>query len=274
MNQIDFDREKLQHIYESITDGRVRRELAQKLFEVITLGMPLHDKRKTLEALAMVTLEAVGYTPFKDAESSPQDKQGDDSEGNSGQSQGEEARGEEVEEAQEVVVIDGEQEGEEVTVVESLEVLPMEEEDDKGKGTKKFTPPTAQEIWQWIEEKQYEWVDGDAFFDYYEANGWRVNGKPMKNWKASVVSWNSRGRQNGKPVVRFVKLIDASGTAFLKMEKIPYERENGAKPSEKYIAGRQTQETLIKNLQGWGEGSTKSWMEQIDWEKEFKSWGV
>jgi len=42
------------------------------------------------------------------------------------------------------------------------------------------------------------------FFDYYEANGWRVGKNPMKDWKAAVRTWerNDSGGKKSKVVVQ------------------------------------------------------------------------
>lgn len=35
--------------------------------------------------------------------------------------------------------------------------------------------------------------DAEAFFDHFEANGWKVSGKtPMKNWQAAARNWVRR----------------------------------------------------------------------------------
>lgn len=62
---------------------------------------------------------------------------------------------------------------------------------DNGKA-KRFTKPTLQEIEDCIREKGYN-VDAGAFYDYYEANGWKqAGGNPIKNWKAALSTWNRR----------------------------------------------------------------------------------
>ena len=42
----------------------------------------------------------------------------------------------------------------------------------------------------------FEWrgltIDPVTFWNYYEARGWKINGQPMENWKASAIAWNSR----------------------------------------------------------------------------------
>ena len=57
-----------------------------------------------------------------------------------------------------------------------------------------FRKPTIEEVRDYIQEKNYS-VDAETFVDYYEENGWTVKGKPMKNWKQSVVTWESLNRR-------------------------------------------------------------------------------
>ena len=52
----------------------------------------------------------------------------------------------------------------------------------------KFTKPTIEEITLYVAEKGYTF-NPQAFFDYYEANGWRVGKNPMKKWKAACANW-------------------------------------------------------------------------------------
>ena len=40
-------------------------------------------------------------------------------------------------------------------------------------------------------------VEAEKFFNFYESNGWKVGKNPMKDWKASVRSWESNS-QNQK----------------------------------------------------------------------------
>ena len=58
---------------------------------------------------------------------------------------------------------------------------------------KRFTPPTLEEVQEYIEEKNYS-VDAERFIDYYTANGWMVGKNHMKDWKATVRNWE---RNNG-----------------------------------------------------------------------------
>lgn len=56
----------------------------------------------------------------------------------------------------------------------------------------KFTPPTREEVARYCEERR-NGIDPDCFTDFYTANGWMQNrGKPIKDWKAAVRTWERR----------------------------------------------------------------------------------
>lgn len=60
-----------------------------------------------------------------------------------------------------------------------------------------FLPPSLDEIRAYISEKQYS-VNPLKFFNHYESNGWLVGKNKMKNWKAAIVSWQTREIDHGK----------------------------------------------------------------------------
>lgn len=52
-----------------------------------------------------------------------------------------------------------------------------------------FIPPTVEEIEDYC-DRIGEYIDAERFVDYYSSVGWVIgNGKPMKDWKASVRCW-------------------------------------------------------------------------------------
>lgn len=63
------------------------------------------------------------------------------------------------------------------------------------------TPSGLEEVDQFWKEKKLE-GEASAFFYHYEANGWHMSGKPMKDWKAAAQKWSlsekSRSKQ-GRP---------------------------------------------------------------------------
>lgn len=56
------------------------------------------------------------------------------------------------------------------------------------KTTKRFTPPTLEQVVEYCRERNNS-VDAQRFIDYYTANGWMVGRNKMKDWKASVRTW-------------------------------------------------------------------------------------
>ena len=72
----------------------------------------------------------------------------------------------------------------------SVNVYDIDINKSKGK-TSRFTPPTLQEVENYIKEKGYS-VDAEAFIAFYDSNGWLVGKNKMKDWKAAMVTWQKR----------------------------------------------------------------------------------
>lgn len=60
-----------------------------------------------------------------------------------------------------------------------------------GKALGRFSPPTLQEVQDYCQSKGYAW-DAEAFWLYYESNGWMVGRNKMKNWHSACANWNKR----------------------------------------------------------------------------------
>ena len=75
------------------------------------------------------------------------------------------------------------------------------ESKEKVPGTKrkiKFEPPTVEEVRTYCAERK-NGIDPEKFIAFYTANGW-VQGKaqkPIKNWKATVITWERRNKDSG-----------------------------------------------------------------------------
>ena len=65
------------------------------------------------------------------------------------------------------------------------------------KDNSRFAPPTLEDIRAYCTERKND-IDPEAFISYYESNGWKVGRNPMKDWKATVRTWERR-RAEGKP---------------------------------------------------------------------------
>lgn len=72
---------------------------------------------------------------------------------------------------------------------------------ERDKPSPRCTPPTLADVQEYCRERQST-VSAEAFFDFYTANGWKQGqGKPIKDWRAAVRTWERRDRESGK---RFV----------------------------------------------------------------------
>ena len=60
--------------------------------------------------------------------------------------------------------------------------------------TARFRKPTVDEIRAYCRERNNN-VDPERFFDYYESKGWKVGKAPMKDWRASVRTWERGDKQ-------------------------------------------------------------------------------
>lgn len=132
----------------------------------------------------------------------------------------------------------------------SDENIDKEKENDKRKSAVRFTPPTAEEVADFAQEKGYA-IDADRFIAYYESNGWRVGKNPMKDWRAAVRSWVARDKaQNpvqGAQSLGVGEFINAKGirTYGTGGQRVP--QDAPARPSEAHY---------------WSE-TTKRWEKQI-----------
>lgn len=63
-----------------------------------------------------------------------------------------------------------------------------------GGKAKRFVPPSIQEITLYCSTRNNS-VDPERFIDHYTSNGWKVGKNSMKDWKASVRTWE-KGSSN------------------------------------------------------------------------------
>lgn len=54
-----------------------------------------------------------------------------------------------------------------------------------------FTPPSVDEVREYITEKGYN-INPDSFVDFYQSKGWLVGSTKMKDWRAAVRTWKNR----------------------------------------------------------------------------------
>ena len=83
---------------------------------------------------------------------------------------------------------------------------PISPNGDNKRGPR-FAPPTLDEVKAYCEERK-NGIDAQHFVDYYSRQGWMLsNGRKMKDWKATVRTWESREKKT--PTV-----TKKSGTAY------------------------------------------------------------
>ena len=61
----------------------------------------------------------------------------------------------------------------------------------------RFAPPDVDDVKAYCYERGNN-VDAQAFVDFYTANGWvQGKGKPIKDWKAAVRTWERNRKDDG-----------------------------------------------------------------------------
>lgn len=65
---------------------------------------------------------------------------------------------------------------------------------EKTTTTTRFKPPILEEVKAYCNERNNS-VDAEKFIDYYTSNGWKVGRNSMKDWKATVRTWERTNKQ-------------------------------------------------------------------------------
>lgn len=65
---------------------------------------------------------------------------------------------------------------------------------DKNNNIGRFTPPTLEEVEAYCLERN-NGIDAQTFIDFYSAKGWMIGKNKMKDWKASVRTWERKDRE-------------------------------------------------------------------------------
>lgn len=79
------------------------------------------------------------------------------------------------------------------SIIENDNLKEKEKKESAGKPPR----PTLEEIREYVKEKNYTF-DSEAFFNFYESNGWKVGKNPMKSWRAACVTWQKRQTEFNK----------------------------------------------------------------------------
>ena len=62
---------------------------------------------------------------------------------------------------------------------------------------KKFVKPSKEEVIGYVAERGNR-ISAEAFYNYYEAGGWMVGKRSMKDWKAAVRYWEQNEKQSSQ----------------------------------------------------------------------------
>ena len=78
--------------------------------------------------------------------------------------------------------------------------------------SKRFVPPTVDEVRDYCQERGNS-VDPQRFVDYYSSNGWMVGRTKMKDWKAAVRNWEQRekAQKPAKSSNPFLDMLEEGG---------------------------------------------------------------
>lgn len=60
-----------------------------------------------------------------------------------------------------------------------------------------MTPPTLEQVEAYCREKDLQ-VDPQFFWDYYEADEWKSQGRPVKSWKQKLLTWHRKALECGQ----------------------------------------------------------------------------
>ena len=73
---------------------------------------------------------------------------------------------------------------------------PNNKPNNKQQIKEQFTPPTLEDVAEYCKERNNN-IEPMQFIDYYSARGWRFNnGGKMKDWRATVRTWERRNYSN------------------------------------------------------------------------------
>ena len=73
-----------------------------------------------------------------------------------------------------------------------------EKETEKKAKSSRFEPPTVEQVKAYCTERKNS-VDPERFVDFYASKGWLVGKAKMKDWKASVRTWE-KDEKKSKPI--------------------------------------------------------------------------
>lgn len=130
----------------------------------------------------------------------------------------------------------------------------------QGKAAARFTPPSVDEVQQYITAQGYA-VNAAKFVDYYTVKGWTVGNAIMKDWKAAVRLWQSRLQPQPSPYtpnergevnvcgtiveLGYDEWIDAAGRRTYGDGKTEVPKDAPRRPAECYVWSRACNEWVF-----------------------------
>ena len=94
----------------------------------------------------------------------------------------------------------------------------MDSEKNSQQNTKRFTPPSLEEVSAYCRERKYR-VNPESFIDYYSSNGWRVGNNSMDDWKAAVRLWEHRIKEKENKKQNHMMTNHYTSEDFAKLEE-------------------------------------------------------
>ena len=86
-----------------------------------------------------------------------------------------------------------------------------ENENANGRETKRFTPPTIEEVRDYCNSRNSS-VDPKLFYDYFNTGGWKDSkGNKVRNWKQKLITWENHNTQRPTVEDNTVPVYDDSG---------------------------------------------------------------
>jgi hypothetical protein len=97
-------------------------------------------------------------------------------------------------------------------IVQTNSPIPDNKPDNKpyskpDRGAKRFRPPTYDEVKAYCLERKNN-VDPEKFIDFYQSKGWMVGKSKMKDWKASVRTWEKRESKKETDLQRRKRILE------------------------------------------------------------------
>ena len=88
---------------------------------------------------------------------------------------------------------------------------------DNNISSKKFKKPTLEDVRKYCNERNNS-VDPERFIDFYESKGWKVGKVPMRDWKASIRTWEKNKSSKTSYEEKRIKEWQEAGEKFLRGE--------------------------------------------------------